>query len=247
MFEDETPVQARHPRLPGAPILYVHFHADRVRDGVEMSAAIDEAATGIRAILSRPGVYELWSQAVGGERGRSTIAREHARTRPGDRVLDLGCGPGAWRSYLGDVQYVGIDLSEAYIARAREHFGESGEFHVGDVTVIDDRLHGFDLVTALGVLHHLDHDGAQRMLAGAAQALNPRGRLVTIDPTFATEQSRLARMVISRDRGQHVRPPSGYTSLAEPIFASVRSSVRHDLLRIPYSHCILECQSPVGR
>jgi SAM-dependent methyltransferase len=205
---------------------------------------MSETTTGVRGILSSPLVYELWISLVGGERQRRTLTRDHFRPATGDRVLDLGCGPAELLPHLGDVSYVGIDISERYIAAADERYGERGDFRVGDATRIDPDLTGFELVLAFGVLHHIDDEGVRRMFAGAARALKPEGRMVTVDPVFAESQHRAARAVISRDRGQHVRTVETYVPLAETAFGSVQPVVRHDLLRIPYSHCILECRTP---
>jgi hypothetical protein len=55
------------------------------------------------------------------------------------------------------------------------------------------------------------------------------------------DQSRAAKYLLSRDRGQFVRDEKGYTGLAKTRFDEVRVSIRHDLLHIPYTHIILEC------
>jgi hypothetical protein len=68
--------------------------------------------------------------------------------------------------------------------------------------------------------------------------------MVTVDPVFEPGQHRIARTVISRDRGQHVRTKERYAELARTAFGEVGVTVRHDLLRFPYSHCILECRTP---
>jgi SAM-dependent methyltransferase len=201
-----------------------------------------QTTTGVRAVLSNPAVYELWSRLVGGERGRTRFVAEHVRPSPGERVLDLGCGPGELLPYLGDVRYTGIDLSASYIERARERFNGRAEFRLGDATRIDDDLTGFDLVVVAGALHHIDDDGVRRLFAGAARALAPGGRAVSLDPVFTPAQGRLARTIIARDRGQHVRTPDAYARLARESFADVGVSLRHDLLRIPYSHCVMECR-----
>jgi hypothetical protein len=44
------------------------------------------------------------------------------------------------------MRYVGVDVSDRYIARARDAFGDRAEFRVGDATRLDDDLRHFDLV-----------------------------------------------------------------------------------------------------
>jgi SAM-dependent methyltransferase len=202
-----------------------------------------ESSSGFRSVLARPGIYELWSRLVGGERGRAILVRDHVRAVAGARVLDLGCGPGDLVRHLGDVRYVGVDVSAPYIERAGRLYGDRAEFRLGDATDLDADLRDFDLVLAFGVVHHLDDEGASRLFAGAAQALAPGGRVVTVDPAFAAGQPRAARFVISRDRGNNVRTAAEYARLAEGALGNVRARTRSDLLRIPYTHCVLEAEA----
>ena len=51
----------------------------------------------------------------------------------------------------------------------------------------------YDLVLAWGVLHHLDDDQAGEFMSLARRGLKPTGRLVTLDPCYTDDQSRLAR------------------------------------------------------
>jgi SAM-dependent methyltransferase len=96
-------------------------------------------------------------------------------------------------------------------------------------------------VIAHGVLHHLDDDQARTLFRVARRALKPGGRLVTYDGCFTPDQSAAARFVVSLDRGRHVRTREAYERLARGEFSEVRTFVRHDLVRIPYTHLIMEC------
>jgi SAM-dependent methyltransferase len=195
-----------------------------------------------RSLLGRPRVYSLFRWLVGRDAARSVYAREHLRVQPGQCVLDVGCGTGDILDVLPPVHYAGYDISPDYIDRARKRFGHRGEFHC---RAVDDDLPvapaSFDVVIAHGVVHHLDDDGARTLFRVSRRALKPGGRLVTYDGCFTGDQSAAARLFLSMDRGGHVRERASYEALARSQFDQVRSFVRHDLIRIPYTHLIMEC------
>ena len=209
---------------------------------MQPQAADQQIVKGWRRAFSHPLVYESFQRAVGARFLRKTLAREYFKPRPGDRVLDVGCGPAYLLEFLPDTHYVGIDLSPVYIGHARRVFGGRGKFLVADATSLEaHEPEPFDLVTAVGLLHHLSDEGVVQLLrALRARMSGPRSRLVTIDGCHVGGQSRIAAFLLSRDRGRYVRLPEGYARLAYVVFSNVRMTVRRDLLRIPYTHCILE-------
>jgi len=197
----------------------------------------------LKAVLSRPWVYRLFSQAVGVARCRSIFVRDYIRPWPGARILDIGCGPGDILNSLPNAQYVGVDISPDYIRAAQERFGCRGEFvcrSVNDYVV--EQPHTFDIVLATGVLHHLDDGEADSLLRVAKQALKPGGRFVSFDGCFTLNQSWFARGMLQNDRGQHVRQREEYLRLASAQFPHVETHLHHRLLNIPYTHLILECE-----
>ena len=48
------------------------------------------------------------------------------------------------------------------------------------------------------------------------------------------------------DRGKFVRALDNYQRLASACFAKVEPHLRHDLLRLPYTHLIMCCSNPVN-
>lgn len=212
-----------------------------------MNEAIVDAqrTSGVFSILSSARVYDGVQRLVGLERLCAELVRTYVKPAAGERprVLDLGCGTGVIVEHLGPSDYVGVDLSEAYVADARRRLGDRARFVCADVRELD-RLPDegrFDVALMVGLLHHLSDHVAAGVFRAVAARLTDGGRLVTIDPTFAAGAHPIGRFVASRDRGRHVRSPGGYVRLAREGFSRVTVHVRHDLLRIPYTHAVLEC------
>lgn len=202
-----------------------------------------QITTGFRAVFSSPRIYDLAQNAVGAERSRAKLVRDHLRPQGGQRILDIGCGTASILTHLPlDMAYVGVDLSQTYIDAAARQFGSRGAFHCVDIGhAAPSSFADFDLVLANGLLHHLDDEDVHAMLQVARSALKPNGRLVTIDPCFDDAQSMLARFTIEHDRGRNVRTARAYEALARGVFRGVTTRVRSDMLRIPYTHAVLEC------
>jgi SAM-dependent methyltransferase len=166
----------------------------------------------------------------------------------GARILDVGCGPGDIVAYLpATVEYVGFDMNDKYIQTAKRRFegregGPKCRFFrglVNDAAIYN--FDAFDIVTANSVLHHLTDNEAGVLFELAKKALRPSGRLITLDPCYLEDQSRIARFLLSWDRGRHIRTDVRYRALASEYFTRVTSSVLHDLLRVPYTNIITEC------
>jgi SAM-dependent methyltransferase len=202
-----------------------------------------QVTTGVRAMLSHPLVYNTLQSLLGAERVRARIVRDHVRPFPGMRILDLGCGTAEiLRSLPTDITYVGYDMSPEYIAAAQRRFADRGTFHcrlLEQTEVVT--LEPFDLVMGIGVLHHLDDATARQFMLVARSALARGGRIYTLDPCYTPGQSSIARFLISRDRGQHVRDVEGYRALPRGLAAEVTGTLVHKSW-IPYTHWHMECR-----
>ena len=201
-----------------------------------------QVTSGLLAVLSQPWIYEMSQRILMSDLAFARWVDEWVRVLPGQRVLDIGCGTADILRFLPSVGYVGFDMSERYIAAAKRRWGSRGDFYCGRVEHARMAAFGaFDVVVARGVLHHLDDEEARQLFAFAHAALAPGGRVVTIDGCFVGGQAPLVRWLLEHDRGQNIRSEAGYLALSQTAFLSVRSTVRHDLLRVPYCHCMLEC------
>ncbi len=199
----------------------------------------------LSSVLKIPAGYKLFQWLVGAEFARNTYLTEYVKPAPGDKVLDLGCGPADILNYLPAVNYTGLDISPEYIRSAQQRFGNRGRFLCGDVgrAAIEGEQGTFDRVLSIGVIHHLDDAQAAKLFELARRALRPTGRLVTYDGCYVPRQSRVARWLLAHDRGKFVRTQEEYARLAAAQFAIVEPQLRHDLLRVPYTHLILRCSN----
>lgn len=123
--------------------------------------------------------YAVAGDAKGDYRTRVLAAR------PGQRVLEYGCGTGseAFELAAAGVDVTGIDISDVAVQVARDRAELEGahraRFEVMNAEHLDVPDDSIDLVCGSGILHHLDLD---RSLAEIARVLTPGGRAVFFEP-----------------------------------------------------------------
>lgn len=192
-------------------------------------------------LLGMPSIYRFFQGIVGRDKGIPRLVQLLA-IKPGEKVLDIGCGTADILGHLPDgIDYHGCDTSEAYVAAARARFGNRGSFSIQVVPLDAAALPGqMDVVIAIGVLHHLTDGEADALFATARQVLRTSGRVLTIDGAYVAGQNPIARLLLRLDRGRFVRSPEQYVAIAQRSFSKVRVRVLHDLLHVPYTHCFVE-------
>jgi SAM-dependent methyltransferase len=193
-------------------------------------------------LLASAVAYRLFARIIRGN-AWSVYLGTYVQPKTGEKVLDLGCGPADMLQSLPPVDYTGVDLNPDYIQSARGRFGDRARFICADACSLElASLAGtFDLVLATGVIHHLDDLQAGRLMDVAYSALGNGGRLVTFDGCRTLKQGRIVKWMLNNDRGKFVRQRHEYERLARTRFGRVDSDIRGDLLRIPYTHCIMTC------
>jgi ubiquinone/menaquinone biosynthesis C-methylase UbiE len=204
-----------------------------------------EKEHGLQRWLKSPLLYNFVQNKIGGNALRRRFIEAHVRAKPGDKVVDIGCGPGQIRPWLPNVQYVGLDVNPAYIASAQRKHGHNGIFVLGDTKSLwnDSRFSDADIVIGLGILHHLNDDEAASCLAFARHVLKKEGRFVCLEACWIPNQDFLSRYIMSMDRGQNIRTEESYRRLAESVFQDVKTWIDRKPMRIPYVTVVLECQN----
>ena len=117
---------------------------------------------------------------------KSTV--NHALIKPGDSILDVGCGTGEvtilakTRAKNGKVY--GIDPAPEMIAVARKKAARKGldiDFRLGVIEALPFPDLTIDVVTSSLMMHHLPEDLRVRGLAEIYRVLKPGGRLLIAD------------------------------------------------------------------
>jgi SAM-dependent methyltransferase len=116
--------------------------------------------------------------------------REQARwcgLRPGQRLLDAGCGPGKTTAILRDMiqpggVILGVDYSKERIDHAREHYGSGSEidFRLHDLREPPEGVGSFDLIWVRFVLEY-NRKESQDIVRNLTACLNPGGHLCLLD------------------------------------------------------------------
>jgi ubiquinone/menaquinone biosynthesis C-methylase UbiE len=126
---------------------------------------------------------------LGQEAALRQMTVELAQVKPGDQVLDVGCGTGsltiAAKKAAGPAGEVhGIDPAPQMIELARRKAVRAGaevNFQVGLIEDIPYPEGKFDLVLSSLMLHHLPDDLKRKGFSEVHRVLKPGGRFVAVD------------------------------------------------------------------
>lgn len=202
--------------------------------------------SGLKRVLSFSWAYSSYQRLIGADGAMRWVAEHHWKARPGQKIVDIGCGPGTTIRYLPEkVRYIGIDISDAYIDSAKRSFGGNADFICGTagdfLAKPDERLLNADLVMCNGLLHHLDDRECDQVLQLSRRILSATGRLAVFEPTYLAHQTRFSRWMADRDRGRNVRLEEEWKRLLGRTFPHVTTRVLTGLIRIPFNHIAAEC------
>jgi demethylmenaquinone methyltransferase/2-methoxy-6-polyprenyl-1,4-benzoquinol methylase/phosphoethanolamine N-methyltransferase len=126
---------------------------------------------------------------LGVDQSNSRMVVEMAKIKPGDTVLDVGCGSGnltlTAKKYVGRSGSVaGIDAASEMIEVARKKASQlrmDATFEVGLIEKLPFAEVTFDVVISRLVIHHLPDDLKYRGFAEIFRVLKPNGSLFIAD------------------------------------------------------------------
>ncbi len=145
--------------------------------------------------------------------------------------------------FLPKVDYTGVDIDQDYINQAMSNYGDKARFICSDISSLElNDIGTYDIVSAAGVLHHLNDKACIQLFEVAKKALKPGGKFVSMDGCYTKNQNKIARFFLDKDRGEFVRTQDEYTTLAEQVFVHVSSYIDESYFRIPYTSIIMECR-----
>ncbi len=140
----------------------------------------------------------LMSCGQGGKTDRDIV--ERAGVRPGERVLDVGCGTGAQTlpaaERAGSGSVAGIDASPEMIEVARKKAAKQGleiDFRVAPIESLPFGDAEFDVVLSGFMLHHLPDDVMHEGFREVRRVLKPGGRFLAVD--MVSGRSLLGRII----------------------------------------------------
>jgi ubiquinone/menaquinone biosynthesis C-methylase UbiE len=169
--------EGRTARLPDYYAQNFHFQTDGYLS--DHSAAIYDFQV---EVLFKGGADAMRRQALLpiGEHLRGRRLREQ-------RLLDVGCGTARFLAFVKQnhprLPVVGLDLSEAYLRRARRELRSWSwvELIEGAAEALPFADASFDLVSCIYLFHELPRAVRKRAAAEFARVLRPGGRLVLVD------------------------------------------------------------------
>jgi ubiquinone/menaquinone biosynthesis C-methylase UbiE len=152
--------------------------------------------------------YDLMTKLMGADQARTALL-EQASIRPGQRVLDLGCGTGSLLIQLKrlhpETEAVGLDPDPKALARARRKAARAAlsvQFDQGFGDELPYSEASFDLVLSSLMFHHLPAEAKGKSLRSVRRVLKPNGEFHMLDFESQSNGAHglLERLLHSTDR-----------------------------------------------
>ena len=138
--------------------------------------------------------------------------------RPGEKILDAGCGFGHLVKYFEHCDYTGVDLDPERIEWAKKNIGETPtrRFIVADIHHTGLPSKSFDKALGYGLLHHLSDETAEGCLKELSRLT--KVRIVFSDPVYSRAHL-FNNLLCHLDRGEFVRNREAYLKLCQRVLS----------------------------
>lgn len=123
------------------------------------------------------------------------------------KVLDAGCGSGAFSKFLyeqGFTSIVGVDISDKLIEIANKREKGKISFLCGDMLKLPFESNSFDIIFCGASLHHIPHH-LDKAVCEFFRVLRSGGKVYFFEPYFPSMNSFLRYYVFSFNRTQEER------------------------------------------
>ncbi|HWQ53411.1 MAG TPA: methyltransferase domain-containing protein [Bryobacteraceae bacterium] len=131
--------------------------------------------------------YDVITKLMGADRSWTDLVNQ-AAPRPGERVLEIGCGTGSLtvraKRLYPQIDIIGLDPDPKALARARRKAQRSAvsiQFTEGLSECLPYSEHSFDHVFSSFMFHHLENDTKEKTLREIRRVLKPGGYLHLLD------------------------------------------------------------------
>ena len=167
----------------------------------------------VTRFLSQPRIFQ-WQQRLC---NNYAAVKEHfaRHLQASDKdILEIGCSTGNCGSTLVSMErnrYVGIDIVPGYIELARQRH-PAGTFMAMNARCLVFPHSSFDLILFIAALHHMEDQVVRDCLAEVRRVIRRDGVVLCAEPVF-TKGKALSTLLLTLDRGKHIRTEQGYRAL----------------------------------
>ncbi|KAL4128878.1 hypothetical protein PRIC2_007858 [Phytophthora ramorum] len=188
---------------------------------------LDEQQYSSQSITRYEKIFGQGYVSTGGQTTTTEFV-EKLNLKPGERVLDVGCGIGGGDFYMArqfGVSVVGIDLSTNMVHRALETSMQDAsadvEFEICDATEKEFPDASFDVVYSRDTILHIEDK--QALFAKFFRWLKPGGRVLISDYCQGEQDPTDRFKAYVAGRGYHLLSPSQYGKAHKDEFVSETS------------------------
>ena len=174
----------------------------------------------VRQLSQQPILFDCLRWGLeGGFHEHKQLLKRHFHQRD-LRILDCGCGTGIYAKHFSPKGYVGIDVSVAYLDRAKR-LNPDYRFECMDAMDLRFEDGSFDAVFVSGVVHHMSNDDVKKVFAEIHRVLHRSGVLLLWEDVPTRSRFNVVGSLVHRfDMGAFIRPAPEYASLLEDRFTT---------------------------